>query len=172
MMKINEIEALILDVEDFPKPGIVFKDITPVLENNLAFKSLAKILADNTPAGVNKLVAIESRGFILASAMAQHLNTGVVLMRKPGKLPRQTLSQTYQLEYGEDQLEVHSEALSAGDKVAIIDDVLATGGTAEAAEKLISRTEAEVVQFQFLMQLSFLNGAQKLKAPIVSHIVI
>lgn len=172
MMTIQDIQSLIVDVEDFPKPGIVFKDITPILENAQAFQSLAKIFADNAPADVKKLVAIESRGFILASAMSQHMDAGVVLMRKPGKLPRKTLSQTYELEYGEDQLEIHDHSIEQGEAVAIIDDVLATGGTAEAAEKLVTRAGGKVVQFQFLMELGFLKGREKLSSPITSHIVL
>ena len=172
MMTIQDIQSLIVDVEDFPKPGIVFKDITPILESAEAFQSLAKIFAENTPGDVKKLVAIESRGFILASAMSQHMEAGVVLMRKPGKLPRKTLSQTYQLEYGEDQLEIHDHSIEEGESVAIIDDVLATGGTAEAAEKLVTRAGGKVVQFQFLMELGFLNGREKLLGPVTSHIVL
>lgn len=172
MMTLEDIESLIVDVEDFPKPGIVFKDITPILESSEAFKSLAAIFAENTPKQVTKLVAIESRGFILASAMAQHMNAGVVLMRKPGKLPRKTLSQSYQLEYGEDQLEIHDHSIDQGEVVAIIDDVLATGGTAEAAEKLVNRAGGKVLQFQFLMELGFLQGRSKLSAPVQSHIIL
>lgn len=172
MMTLEDLKSLIVDVEDFPKPGIVFKDITPLLEHAEAFKSLARIFAENTPRQVKKLVAIESRGFILASAMAQHMDAGVVLMRKPGKLPRKTLSQNYSLEYGEDQLEIHEHSIENGEAVAVIDDVLATGGTAAAAEKLISRAGGQVAQFQFLMELGFLNGRDQLNSPVLSHIVL
>ncbi len=172
MMTLEDVTSLIVDVKDFPKPGITFKDITPILENSEAFRALATIFAQNTPKQVNKLVAIESRGFILASAMAQHMNVGVILMRKPGKLPRKTLSQTYQLEYGEDQLEIHDHSIENDDSIAIIDDVLATGGTAEAAEKLITRAGGRVVQFQFLIELGFLKGRDKLSSPVLSHIVL
>lgn len=172
MMSMDALKELIVDVQDFPKPGIVFKDITPLLESPEAFKSLAKIFAENTPKEVTKLVAIESRGFILASAMAQYMDAGVVLMRKPGKLPRKTISQSYQLEYGEDQLELHEHSIENGESVAIIDDVLATGGTAEAAEKLVTRAGGQVVQFQFLMELGFLNGREKINSPVKSHIVL
>jgi adenine phosphoribosyltransferase len=171
-MTIEEIKDSIVDVPDFPKPGIIFKDITPILEDPKTFQGLAKIFAENTPKETTKLAAIESRGFILASAMAQYLNVGVLLIRKPGKLPQQTLRQAYQLEYGEDQLEIHTHSVNSDDNIAIIDDVLATGGTAEAAEKLVTKAGGKVIQLQFLMELEFLKGRNKLKAPVLSHILL
>lgn len=172
MASLSEIEKLIRDVPDFPKPGILFKDITPVLENPKAFKSLIQTFCEYVPAQTKKLMAIESRGFIIASAMSQHLNCGVVLVRKPGKLPRPTWSITYDLEYGTDTLQIHRDSLSQGEEVVIIDDVLATGGTAAAAEKLVALAGGVVLKSLFLLEISPLEGARKLKSPIKSLIQI
>lgn len=162
---VKEIESLIRDVNDFPKPGVKFKDITPILENHEAFQSLAKHFVESIPEGTTHLVAIESRGFILGAAIAQHMNLGVVLARKPGKLPRKTVSFTYDLEYGTDTLHIHEDALDSTSKVTIIDDVLATGGTAHATESLVLKCGAEVLGHRFLMELKFLEGGAKLSAP-------
>jgi adenine phosphoribosyltransferase len=172
MMSIGEVRQLIQDVPDFPKPGIMFKDITPVLENPVAYKSLTRLLCEQVPSKAKKLVAIESRGFLLASAMSQHLDCGVVLVRKPGKLPRPTWSQTYALEYGEDQLEIHRDALLSNEEVVIVDDVLATGGTAEAVEKLTKKAGGQVLMSLFLMEIEFLSGSKRLKAPARSLIQV
>lgn len=167
---VAEIQKLILDVPDFPKKGIVFKDITPILEDHVAFRSLVHYMAENLNPEITHLAAVESRGFILGAALAQHVDKGLVLVRKPGKLPRATESQTYELEYGTDTLEIHREQISPGDKVAIIDDVLATGGTAHAVEQLVTKMGAKVSQHLFLMELGFLNGKDKLQAPVSSLI--
>ena len=167
---VKEIEGLIRDVADFPKPGVNFKDITPILENHEAFQSLAKHFVESLPAGTTHLVAIESRGFILGAAMAQHTDLGVVLARKPGKLPRKTISHTYDLEYGTDTLHIHADALGNTARVVIIDDVLATGGTAHAVETLVHKTGAEVLGHRFLMELKFLEGGAKLSAPYTAFI--
>lgn len=158
----------IVDVPDFPKPGIIFKDITPILENGELFKQMTLELCESLPPETQKLVAIESRGFILASAMSQHNGCGVVLVRKPGKLPRKTISQTYSLEYGDDELQIHDHSIEAGESVVIVDDVLATGGTAEAAESLIHKAGGLVSQFCFLMEIDILKGRSLLKAPVSS----
>lgn len=171
-LSIDEISDLIRSVPDFPKPGVTFKDITPVLEDPKAFQSLAKHFADSIPAGTTKLLAIESRGFILGAAVAQHLDVGVVLVRKPGKLPRQTHRYSYDLEYGSDTLEIHQDAVSKDDKVTIIDDVLATGGTAHATETLCKQTGAEVLCSRFLMEIEVLNGGDKLSMPYHSFIKV
>jgi len=171
-MSLNEIQRLIRDVPNFPKPGIVFKDITPVLENAEAFRSLAQHLAEKVHPHTDKLVAIESRGFILGAAVAQHLNCGMVIMRKPGKLPGETVRETYDLEYGTDSLEVHKNSLKPGDRVTIIDDVLATGGTAKAAEALCVKLGAQVLSSVFLMELGFLKGRERLASVATSLIVI
>jgi adenine phosphoribosyltransferase len=141
-MTIEKVKALIRDVPDFPKPGIMFKDISPVLEDGEAFRTMAKLLAYKIDPRTTKLVAIESRGFILGAAVAQHLKAGMVIVRKPGKLPRETVKKTYALEYGEDAVEMHKDALNGDDLVTIIDDVLATGGTAHAVEQLCRESGA------------------------------
>ena len=157
------VHELILDVPDFPKPGIIFKDITPVLENPKAFAQLIDSLSDQIPAETEKLVAIESRGFILGSAIAQKRGLGMVLARKPGKLPREHYSKEYSLEYGTDELQMHKDALKPGEKVCIIDDVLATGGTAQAVEDLVSQSGADLLASVFIMEIDFLKGRSKLK---------
>lgn len=169
---IDEIARLIRDVPDFPKPGILFKDITPVLSNAAAFKSLTKHLAKLVPPHTTRLASIESRGFILGSAVAMELGLGLVLVRKPGKLPYATFSHSYDLEYGKDTLQIHVDALTAKDHVCIVDDVLATGGTASAAEVLCAETGATVTGFAFLMELGFLNGRKKLRAGAKSLITL
>lgn len=165
---IGEISELVRNVPDFPKSGVMFKDITPILENSDAFKSLAQLLKDQVFPGTTKLLAIESRGFILAAAVAQYLDAGVVLARKPGKLPRTTISVTYNLEYGQDGLQVHTGSLLPSDRVTIIDDVLATGGTAHAAESLATKTGAEVLGSCFMMELTSLYGGERLSRPYKS----
>src|SRR5580704_15161108 len=129
---VNQLNRMIRDVPDFPKPGILFKHITPVLSDPQAFDSLAGHLAKLVPPHTTRLASIESRGFILGAAVAMHLNLGLVLIRKPGKLPFSTFSHSYELEYGKDTLQIHVDALSPEDHVCIVDDVLATGGTASA----------------------------------------
>lgn len=164
-MTMTEIQKLIRDVPDFPKPGILFKDITPVLSNPKAFQSMISHLAELVPPHATRIASIESRGFILGAAVAMKRNLGMVLIRKPGKLPYATLSHSYELEYGKDTLQIHVDALDANDHVCIVDDVLATGGTAMAAETLCLETGATVCGFAFLMELGFLKGKSKLKAP-------
>ena len=172
MMNIQAVKDLILDVPNFPKEGVVFKDITPVLETPQAFAAVAQKfveIIEPLKTGPNdKLIAIESRGFLFACAIAPILQMGVVLARKPGKLPRKTVSHTYDLEYGTDTLEIHEGSVKQGDTVFIIDDVLATGGTAQAVETLCTKMGAQVVASVFLMELTFLNGSKKLQRPIHS----
>jgi adenine phosphoribosyltransferase len=171
-MPMNQIEKLIRDVPDFPKPGILFKDITPVLADPKAFQSMISHLAELVPPGTTRLASIESRGFILGAAVAMKLGMGMVLVRKPGKLPYATLSHSYELEYGKDTLQIHVDALTSKDKVCIVDDVLATGGTACATETLCLETGAVVSGFAFLMELGFLHGRKKLKASSRSLITL
>jgi adenine phosphoribosyltransferase len=158
-----EIKNLIRDVPDFPKKGIVFKDITTLIKDKEGFKyTLDKLynLAKNK--GITKVVGIESRGFIFGGALAERLNAGFVPIRKPGKLPAETISESYALEYGTDSIEIHKDAVTKGDKVLLHDDLLATGGTMEAACKLIEKLGAEIVQISFLIELTFLDGKSKL----------
>lgn len=164
MISVEQIQELVRNVPDFPKPGILFKDITPVLSDPKAFHALTAHLAELVPAHATKIASIESRGFILGSAVAMHLGLGLTLIRKPGKLPYSTFTHAYDLEYGKDSLQIHVDALSPQDHVCIVDDVLATGGTAGAAEVLCLETGASVVGFAFMMELGFLNGRSKLKA--------
>jgi len=161
--RIETLKAAIRDVPDFPKPGIVFKDITTLLKDRVLFREATDLLADLCRGGaVDKVVAIESRGFILGSLMADRLGVGFVPVRKPGKLPARTIRGTYALEYGTDALEMHEDALSAGEKVLIVDDVIATGGTARAVGELTEKLGATVSAYVFLVELSFLNGRGKL----------
>lgn len=169
---IEQIHELIRNVPDFPKPGIMFKDITPVLSHPQAFDSLATHLAKLVPPQTTRLASIESRGFILGAAVAMKLGLGLALIRKPGKLPYSTFSHSYELEYGKDTLQIHVDALGDKDHVCIVDDVLATGGTASAAEVLCLETGAIVTGFAFLMELSFLKGREKLKANSKSLITL
>ncbi|MCO6149640.1 adenine phosphoribosyltransferase [Flavobacterium sp. NRK1] len=153
----------IRDIQDFPKEGIVFKDITPLLGNPKAVKECMALLLNNLKdRKIDKVVGVESRGFFFATLLAYELGVGFVPVRKPKKLPFTTISATYELEYGTDMLEVHTDAIKPGDRVLIHDDVLATGGTAKAVCELVEKLGGEVVQCNFLMELSFLNGRQKL----------
>lgn len=158
-----DLKSLIRDVPDFPKAGIVFKDITPLLGNGPAFRQTIEALsALGRAQGATKVVAIESRGFIFGAAVATALGAGVVPVRKKGKLPYKTLTASYALEYGTDTLEMHVDALEKGDKVLIVDDVLATGGTAAAVAQLVRSAGGEVAGLSFLIELGFLGGRKKL----------
>ncbi|MFJ6796140.1 adenine phosphoribosyltransferase [Streptomyces sp. NPDC091268] len=162
-----EVRELLLsrikDVADYPKPGVVFKDITPLLADPKAFGALTDALVELAGRyGATKIVGLEARGFILAAPVAVQAGIGFVPVRKAGKLPGATLAQSYDLEYGSAEIEVHAEDLAAGDKVMVIDDVLATGGTAAASLELIRRAGAEVVGVAVLMELSFLPGRERL----------
>ncbi|PKA82226.1 adenine phosphoribosyltransferase [Ulvibacter sp. MAR_2010_11] len=157
------IEQYIRDIPDFPKQGVVFKDITPLLASAEATAfCLSELLKFIEGQRIDKVVGIESRGFFFATLLANELQAGFVPIRKPGKLPYNTLKQPYTLEYGMDALEIHEDAIQKGDKVLMHDDVLATGGTARAACKLIEKLGGEIVQCNFLIELSFLKGAEKL----------
>ena len=159
-MKLNQ---YIRDIQDFPKPGIVFKDITPLLGNPQAVKECMALLINNLrDRKIDKVVGAESRGFFFATLLAYELDAGFVPVRKPNKLPFDRISATYELEYGTDVLEIHTDAISTGDRVLIHDDVLATGGTAKAVCELVERLGGVIVQCNFLMELSFLKGREKL----------
>ena len=166
------IHELIRDVPDFPRPGILFKDITPLLEDVAGFRAaITQLAACVEPHAPAALVAIESRGFIIGAPLALHMGLPLVLVRKPGKLPRQIESVAYQLEYGEDRLEVHVDAIRPGTRYAIVDDVLATGGTAEAVAKLIGRLGGLVICQAFLIELGFLEGRGRLGASCVESLI-
>jgi adenine phosphoribosyltransferase len=165
------LKAVIRDVPDFPKPGIVFKDITTLLKNPQAFRralDLFTVLCGDHLA--DKVVAIESRGFIIGSALADRLGLGFVPLRKPGKLPGKTIRCTYALEYGEDCLEIHADALAPGERVLVVDDVIATGGTARAAGELVGKVGATVAAYAFLVELAFLEGRRRLDGDVLSLI--
>ncbi len=158
------LEKFIRDVADFPKPGIIFKDITPLLANPEATKACLHLLMNSLKdKNITKVVGIESRGFFFATLIAQELNAGFIPVRKPKKLPFETIAATYELEYGSDTLEIHTDAIQKGDRVLIHDDVLATGGTAKAVCELVEKLGGEIIQVNFLMELSFLNGRDKIK---------
>lgn len=161
----------IRDIPDFPKPGILFKDITPIMENPAAYKAAMAGLKDLVKGlPYDKLAAIESRGFVFGAPMSLDLDKPLCLLRKAGKLPSETRSVTYALEYGEATLEAHVDSFSPGDRVLIVDDLLATGGSALASAQLISDSGAEVVGFLFLVELGFLKGREALQdiAPVFS----
>ena len=162
----------IFDVPDFPKPGILFKDITPVLQDPKAFNDAVEDLASHLN-GANIVAGIESRGFIFAAAIAAKYNLGLVLLRKPGKLPRKTHVVQYQLEYGFDSLEIHEDALDKNDSVLLIDDVLATGGTLLAGSELIAKTGAKLTNCAVFIEISALNGRNRLSSiPVHSSIIV
>ncbi len=159
-----KLSQYIRDIQDFPKPGITFKDITPLLANKAAFaKAVSELanLVDDQP--IDIVVGIEARGYFFGTTLAQRLNAGFVPVRKPGKLPYDTLSKTYALEYGEDTLEIHRDAIRPGDRVLLHDDVLATGGTAAAVIWLIEQLGGEIVQCNFLAEIAELQGRKILQ---------
>ena len=158
------LEDYIRDVQDFPKSGILFKDITPLLLDALARKKCLEILQSELQnIQIDKVIGVESRGFFFGILLAEALNVGFVPVRKPRKLPFTTISASYDLEYGSDSLEIHTDAIQKGDKILIHDDVLATGGTAKAVCELVERLGGEVVQMNFLMEIKALNGREKIK---------
>ncbi|OHT44202.1 adenine phosphoribosyltransferase [Flavobacterium tructae] len=165
-----QIKKYIRDIQGFPKKEILFKDITPLLNDPIARKETVFILAESLKGQkIDKVVGAESRGFFFGILLAQELNAGFVPVRKPNKLPYDTISASYELEYGTDSLEMHTDAIKKGDRVLIHDDVLATGGTAKAVCELVERLGGEIVQCNFLMELSFLNGREKIsRYPIFS----
>ena len=168
----TRLRTTIREVPDFPKPGILFKDITPVLADAALFSETTRAMTRPfQQRGVTHVIAIESRGFILGAPVAQHLGAGLVPVRKRGKLPWKTLSEEYALEYGTDVLEIHADALPAGAIVIVVDDVLATGGTAEAVGTLVRRAGAVLHGFSFLMALGFLGGRARLGTTRVETIL-
>jgi adenine phosphoribosyltransferase len=168
-----DLKKYIRSIPDFPINGIMFRDITTLLINPEAVsKTLDYLFKNIGNKKVDKVVGIESRGFIFASLIASKLGVGFVPARKPGKLPAETETQTYQLEYGTDSIQIHKDAISKGDKILLHDDLLATGGTAEAASKLIEKLGGEVVQVSFIIELSFLKGRERLKKFDVRSLIV
>ena len=167
-----ELKSLIRDVPDFPKKAIVFKDITTLLKNPEGLSKTADELckyAENKE--ITNVVGIESRGFILGGILALKLNAGFIPIRKPGKLPAETISESYTLEYGIDTIQIHKDAIQSGDRILLHDDLLATGGTMEAACKLIEKLGGIVVQISFLIELTFLGGRERLKKYDVKSLI-
>jgi adenine phosphoribosyltransferase len=161
----QDLKDSIRDIADFPKKGIVFKDITTLLADPRAFHRMIDLIAHRyIGMNIQQVVGVEARGFILGAALAYKLGTGITLVRKPGKLPFKTVSKTYDLEYGTDTLEIHEDAFKPGDRVLIADDLLATGGTVAAVYDLVTSLGAEVVECAFMAELEFLNGRQRLPA--------
>lgn len=163
-----DLEKYIRDISDFPTQGIIFKDITPMLGDPKAFSACATKLHNLVEGSIDKVVCMESRGFFFGGLLAKKLNAGLVPVRKKGKLPSKTIEESYALEYGEDVLQIHIDAITPGDRILIHDDILATGGTAKAVQNLVERLGGIVVQHNFIIELAFLNGNKKLNAPVKS----
>jgi adenine phosphoribosyltransferase len=160
---VEELKNIIRDIPDFPKKGVIFKDITTLLADGRNFHRMIDLIAHRyIGKKIDQVVGVEARGFLLGSALAYKLGTGVTLVRKSGKLPHKTVRKTYQLEYGTDTLEIHEDAFKAGDRVVVADDLLATGGTMAAVVDLVRQLGAEVVECAFLAELEFLNGRKRL----------
>ena len=169
---IEKLRAGVRDVPDFPKPGIVFKDITPILSDGALFKASIDVFLNRCRGKkIDKIVGIDARGFLFGSAVAYELGVGFVPIRKRGKLPYKTETAKYSLEYGEAEMEMHVDAISPGEQIVLVDDLLATGGTSAAAAMLIAKTGGELLEAQFLIELEFLHGRQKLApTPVVSFL--
>ncbi len=172
MPAVDRIRAAIRDVPDFPKPGIIFKDITPVLSDPALFAAVLDTFADRyAPLGIDKVAGIESRGFIFGAPLAARIGAGFVPLRKFGKLPHRTMSQSFELEYGSETLEIHTDAVVPGERVVVVDDLLATGGTAAASARLVRQIGGEVVELAFLIELAFLSGRSRLEGiPVYSMV--
>lgn len=168
----QDLKASIREIRDFPKKGIVFRDITTLLRDKHSFKISVDMIYDHyRGARIDKVVSVESRGFIFGSALAYRLGAGFVPVRKPKKLPASTIFEEYELEYGKDRLEIHTDSVAKAEKVLIVDDLLATGGTVRAACNLVERLGGEIIGLAFLIELAFLNGRSKIsRYPILSLI--
>jgi adenine phosphoribosyltransferase len=173
MDPVGHLRTLIRDVPDFPKPGIVFKDFTPMLRDPAALALAVELMANPYRGGhVDLVVGAESRGFIFGTALAQALSAGFVPVRKPGKLPSKTLSVAYELEYGSDKVEMHADAIQPGQRVLLVDDLLATGGTMEACGRLVQTLKATIVGITVLIELTALHGRQRLRPFGEVHTVV
>ena len=170
----ESVKQIIRDIPDFPKEGIIFKDITPLLADSSAFEKIINTLKERyADKQIDKVVGVEARGFIFASALAYALEAGTTMVRKPGKLPYKTYQETYSLEYGTDTIEIHQDAFQPGESIILIDDVLATGGTLGATLNLIRNNfqNVEIVETAFLIELDFLNGRKKLKDTSIHSLI-
>jgi adenine phosphoribosyltransferase len=168
----DDLKAHIREIPDFPKPGILFYDITTLLQDPLALRmTVDRFVWFFSGRRVDKVVGIESRGFMFGPIVAYNLNTGFVPIRKPGKLPYQTVRETYELEYGSDSIEMHRDAVKPGERVLIVDDLIATGGTARAAARLVESAGGTVAGFGFIVELTFLPGREKLKGYEVASLI-
>ena len=172
-MNVDTLKKAIRDIPDFPKQGIIFKDITPVLSDPALFKTAVDLFADRqTKARIDKVAVIESRGFLFGAAVAYRMGLGIVPIRKKGKLPYKTVEATYDLEYGSATLQMHVDSVKKGDRILLIDDLLATGGTAAASAKMIEGLGGTVVEIDFLIELAFLKGRDKLtRYPVYAPVV-
>jgi adenine phosphoribosyltransferase len=169
---IDKLRAAVRDVPDFPKPGILFKDITPILSDGALFRASIDLFLEKCQGkAIDKIVGIDARGFLFGSAVAYKLGVGFVPLRKKGRLPYKTESAAYSLEYGEAEMELHIDAIERGEKVVLIDDLLATGGTSASAATLIKKVGGDLIEAQFLIELEFLHGRKKLDpTPVVSFL--
>lgn len=159
----DELKRIVRDIPDFPQKGILFKDITPILAHPQAFQTCIDMLYDKyKDSNLSGIAAVEARGYLIAAPLAYKLGVSLIPVRKPGKLPYETISQKYELEYGSNTLEVHKDAVSAGHRVLVVDDLIATGGSARATAQLIERLGGHVVSFAFMIELTFLNGRDTL----------
>ena len=159
----EDLKLTIRDIPDFPKKGIIFKDITTLLQDAKSFTRMIDMIANRyIGQRIDKVVGVEARGFLIGAALAYRLGAGVVLVRKPGKLPSETFSKTYDLEYGTDTLEIHKDAIKPGEKILIADDLLATGGTMAAVVDMVTKMQGEIVECCFMTELTFLDGRNKL----------
>jgi len=172
MIKMDDLKTLIRDIPDFPKEGVIFKDITTLLKEGKRFKDAIDEISDRyLDKRIDVVVCVEARGFIIGSAIAYRLQAGIVPIRKKGKLPWHTHQATYELEYGTDTLEIHQDAIKPGEKVLIVDDLLATGGTVGAVIDLVKRLKGQIVEIAFLIELTFLKGREQIKGyPVFSLI--
>lgn len=172
MMDIQDIQTLIRDIPDFPKPGIVFRDITTLLKHPEGFRSTIDLLAQRCgELSPDYILGMESRGFIFGTAVAYQLNCGFIPVRKPNKLPAPVYQQSYDLEYGQDQLEMHQDALKEGDRLVVVDDLIATGGTAQATAKLVEQAGAILAGFVFVIELEALEGRKNLPDVPISSLI-
>lgn len=159
----NDLKDIIRDIPDFPKKGIIFKDITTLLQDAKSYQRMIDLLSHRyIGQHIDKVVGVEARGFLIGAALAYKLGAGVVLVRKPGKLPSETFSKTYELEYGTDTLEMHKDAIKPGEKILIADDLLATGGTMAAVVDMVNQLHGDIVECCFMSELTFLDGRKKL----------